>query len=64
MINNTVKPEKKDHNVKTFATALPNAAGDSRGCQNDARPRSGALIVNFQYISHLALLFLLLTLSR
>ena len=32
--------------------------------QKDARRRSGVFIVNFEHISHLALVFLLLTLSR
>ena len=32
--------------------------------QNDARRRSGIFIVNFEHVSHLVLVLLLLTLSR
>ena len=32
--------------------------------ENDARRRSGNFIVNFEHISHLVLVFLLLTLNR
>ena len=36
----------------------------SMGDENNAWPRSGVFIVNFEHISHLVLVFLLLYLSK